>query len=401
MLRSMSTSPAQADQTHVGNSSRLKKWGIIALASVILLVLVGLFGFRIAVEMLKERVVAGLGPGSKITELKVGWSSIELIGLDIQGPNGWPTARMLQAERVTVVPSLRSILTNEIRISSITIDKPYLSVLRVPGRLLILPNLFEASRRQEKPEPRSEELSRRTVVISRIALENGIMEIFDATVSQPPHKIRLEQIEAVVRDIAPAKPESRTRFEVTGTAKGKTRDGQVKVSGWVGAAARDSSSHILMESVDLVSLQPYLGKKGDARVRRGTLDLDLKSEVRNNNLDGIGKMIIRHLEFAPSQNYMDTFMGAPRTAVIGFLKDHEDAIDIDFTLTGDIRKPNFSLNETLATRVAAGMAGQLGLSLKGVAEGVETLGRKGLEGASGAAGAIGSAFRGFFGGGKQ
>jgi hypothetical protein len=47
------------------------------------------------------------------------------------------------------------------------------------------------------------------------------------------------------------------------------------------------------------------------------------------------------------------------------------------------------------------MAGQLGVSFRGVAEGMETLGRKGLEGASGAADAIGSAFRGLFGGGKQ
>jgi hypothetical protein len=259
----------------------------------------------------------------------------------------------------------------------------------------MLPSLVDAGRRKASNETRGDD---RDIAISKILLENGILEIFDTTVSQPPLKVRLEQINAVVRDIAPVNLQDRTRFELTALAKGKTHDGKVKVSGWVAASGRDSSSHILLESVDLVSLHPYIVKKGDTRVSKGTLDLNLKSEVRNNQLEGIGKMIIRDLELAPSQNYLGTFMGLPRSAVIGFLKDHDNAIDVDFTLSGDIRNPNFSLNETLATRVAAGMAGQLGVSIQGVAEGLETLGRKGLEGATGTAKAIGSAFKGLFSG---
>jgi hypothetical protein len=112
-------------------------------------------------------------------------------------------------------------------------------------------------------------------------------------------------------------------------------------------------------------------------------------------------MVITQLEFAPSRSYLDTFMGLPRSAVINFLQDHQDAIDIQFTLTGDVSHPNFSLNETLATRVATAMAGQLGVSIRGVAEGLETLGRKGLEGASGVADAIGSAFRSLLGGSEK
>ncbi|MGH7831354.1 MAG: DUF748 domain-containing protein, partial [Candidatus Binatia bacterium] len=155
--------------------------------------------------------------------------------------------------------------------------------------------------------------------------------------------------------------------------------------------------HMILDGVDLVSLQPYLVRKGEARVSRGTLDLNLKSEVRNKQLDGKGKMIIRQLEFAPSGSYLDTFMGIPRTAVISFLKDHEDAIDVDFALKGDIGKPSFSLNETLATRVAAAVAGQLGVSIKGLAEGVEAVARKGVEGAGGVVEGIGSALRGLLG----
>jgi Domain of Unknown Function (DUF748) len=377
----------------------MKRWVIIISAIILVLLGASVLGFRIAVQMLKDKVVAALGPGSEVAELKVDWSSVELVGLNIQGPKGWPTARALHAERVKIVPNLRSLLTDQIHISSITVEKPYLSALRIPGKLLMVPGLLEA--RKDKDKRSNEEPPPRTVMISKIALENGVMEIFDATVGKPPLKIRLEQIEAVVRDVTDPPSKGKTQFELAAIAKGHRRDGRMKISGWVAAASRDSSSHIVLERVDLVTLQPYLVKRGEARVDKGTLDLNLKSEVRNNKLDGNGRMIIRELEFAPSRNYVDTFMGLPRSTVVSFLKDHDGAIDVDFALRGDISHPDFSLNETLATRVASAMAGQLGVSIKGVAQGVETLGRRGLEGASGVADAIGSAFRGLLGGSEK
>lgn len=149
--------------------------------------------------------------------------------------------------------------------------------------------------------------------------------------------------------------------------------------------------------MDLVALQPYLVKKTDARVSRGTLDLNIASEVRNNNLNGKGKIILKELTFARSSGFFDTFMGMPRNAVISFLKDHNNAIDVDFILTGNTKNPNFSLNENLSTRVATAMAGQLGVGIIGGAEGLGTLGRKGMEGASSAVEGVGFAVKRFFG----
>ena len=121
-----------------------------------------------------------------------------------------------------------------------------------------------------------------------------------------------------------------------------------------------------------MALQPYLVKKNEAKVTNGTLDLNLDSEVRNHNLDGKGKFVLKDLEFAPSRGFFDTFMGLQRSAVIGFLKDNNNIIDVDFTLKGDTSNPNFSLNENLSTRIATGMAGKLGVNIKGAAESLGT-----------------------------
>ena len=192
--------------------------------------------------------------------------------------------------------------------------------------------------------------------------------------------------------------EAPPRFDIAGVVKGVRRDGRLKITGWVGPGARDSSSQIALAEADLVALQPYLVKKNEARVANGTLNLKLNSEVRNNRLDGKGNVVLRSLQFAPSRGLFDTFMGLPRNAVISFLKDHNDAIDVDFTLTGDTRNPNFSLNEDLSTRIATGMAGQLGVGIRDLAEGVGTIGRKGLEGAGRLVEGVGSAVKRLFGG---
>jgi hypothetical protein len=91
-------------------------------------------------------------------------------------------------------------------------------------------------------------------------------------------------------------------------------------------------------------------------------------------------------------------MGLPRNAVINFLKDNNNAIDLDFALKGDTSNPNFSLNENLSTRIATAMAGQLGVSIRDVAEGLGTLGRKGMEGTGSVVEGMGSAVKRLFGG---
>jgi hypothetical protein len=378
----------------------MKRWQVIVLAAVVILGIAVLAGYRMGVRLLQGKIVGALGPGTRVNEIKINWFSMELLGLAIDAPNGWPTVRTLEAERIIIVPDLRSLLSDQIRVSSIVVEKPYLSVLRNPGKLVMVPSLTEREKSRKDVASSKGDARARGVAISTIELKDGSLDLYDATVRRPSLKTTIVQIDAVIRDITtPAA--GRTRFDFTGIVKGVKRDGRAKISGWVGPGARDSSSRIALLEADLVALQPYLVKKNEARVRKGTLDLNLDSEVRNNNLDGKGKVILKDLEFAPARGFFDTFMGLPRNAVIGFLKDHNNTIEVEFTLKGDTSHPNFSLNESLSTRIATAIAGQLGVSIKDVAEGMGTLGRKGMEGAGGVVEGIGSAVKQLFGGGKK
>jgi uncharacterized protein DUF748 len=67
------------------------------------------------------------------------------------------------------------------------------------------------------------------VTISTIELKDGNLNLYDATVSRPPLKTTIVQIDAVIKDVtAPAT--ERTRFDFTGIVKGVRRDGRAKIS---------------------------------------------------------------------------------------------------------------------------------------------------------------------------
>jgi Domain of Unknown Function (DUF748) len=373
----------------------MKRWPIVVLAVLLFFGISMVAGYHVGVRLMRNKIAHALGHGSSIVDLKVNWFSLELLEVSIEAPKGWPAAQTFHAERVRIVPSLRSLLTDRVHIASIVFERPYLSVMRTSKKWLMLPGLTETEDTRKNSDAAHSYVS--TVTISKVVLQDGVLELFDTTVNRPALKTRLERLDGVIHDIEAPSLKAQTRFALAASVKGIRRDGRAKVSGWIGPAQRDSSSQIALDGVDLVSLQPYLVRIGEAQVRKGSLDLRLNSGVRANRLDGKGKIIIRDLEFAPSRGFLETFMGIPRSAVINFLKNNENAIDVDFVLAGDTSNPRFSINEAIANRVAMGMAAELGVSIRGLAEDFGTLGRRSVEGAAGVAEGVGSVLRSLFG----
>src|SRR5512132_2056076 len=100
-------------------SGKGKRWALSALVVLVVLLASGIVGFRVAVGVLKGKVVKALGPDSEIKDIRVGWYSVDVGELRIKGPSGWPVADALRAERVVIVPSLRSVLSRQIGVWSI------------------------------------------------------------------------------------------------------------------------------------------------------------------------------------------------------------------------------------------------------------------------------------------
>ena len=375
---------------------RSRRWAWIVLGVLALLAVGGIVSFRIAAFVLRDRVIAALGPESEISEIWVGWSGVDVAGLRIAGPKGWPAHDALRAEHITIVPSLRGMLAGQLRARSITVSRPYLSALRTrDGQLRVLPSLLAREHGGEPTAGSSSPAVARSVTVDRITLHDGVLDLFDASVATPPHEIHLEQLEATVLDVAVPALTGKTRFDLAAVLHGSQRDGALTILGWAEIASRDSSLKTSLRSVDLLAVEPYLIRAGERGVRKGTLDLELQSEVSGHRLHAPGQLTLSGLELDPATSAFGSFMGLPRDAVVGALKNRRGQIDVAFVLEGNIDDPQFALNEAFTTRLASSIAETLGVSLGGLATGAGSLGVKGVEAVGEAAkGAVRQIFQG-------
>lgn len=355
-------------RTDMKNKNRLWRW-LAGTLLALTLVAGGLFAaFHFAVQALKGKVEAALGAQGEVAEIRVGTAAVEILGLRLRagGKSAWPAADELRAARIVVEPDLRSLFSDQVRVRKISIEGAYLSTLRSrDGRLRVLPALLEsaASGAPAATPP---------IFIAAIELKDSALDFFDATVRQPPLRLRLEQVNATLADVQLPDLAGQTPFALEARLKGPQRDGRVSIRGRAEIASKDSDVSIQLRGVDLVALQPYLIKAAETGVRKGSLDLDVRTTVRKKHLHAPGTLTLTGLELASAGN---TFMGMPRAVVVSLLKDKHERIDVKFTLEGNLDDPRFSLNDSFATRIGASVAETLGVSIEGLAKGVGSAGR--------------------------
>jgi hypothetical protein len=338
-----------------------KRLALILIAVLAALVVALIVGMHFATRELKKQIESALGPESEVADIIVHGSSIEVDGVRIHAPQGWPAADTLRAQRIIITPDLFGLLTHSIRVNSIRIEQAYVSVLRTKsGHVRLLPSMMEASRKKTDNAPAKPDLS---VVINNIELHDGVLDFFDATVRQPAHRVRLEKLEATVGDLHAPELTGHTRIQLDGVVKGVHHDGKLSIDGWVELADKNSEINSTLHGVDLVAFEPYLIKASETGVRRGTLDMTLKSRVRKNMLHAPGMVTLTGLELSSRGS---TFMGMPRQAVVAALKNRDGKITLQFTLEGNLDDPKFSLNESFVKTLGTSVANLLGISFEGL-----------------------------------
>lgn len=369
-----------------------RRWPFVILVALIVLLIAGFAAYRFAIRTIEARIMTAIGPQGEVKELRVSPAGIEITGLRIRASDGgeknagWPAEDEFRADRVLVVPSLFDLLRSRVILDLIRVEGAYVSMLRArDGKMRILPSRLEtgpsasASTKPESttvsaPAPaQSEDSASSTtpVTINGIELTNGSIDFFDATIRKTPVKQRLEQINAHIGKITlpDLAGQSEIRFEAI--HKGVQRDGKVSIEGSVELATRDSGIATVLSDVDMLSLQPYLVKGSDAGIRKGSLDFELNSSIKQGMLYAPGSLVLSDLELASSSA---TVLGIPRKLVTAMMKNKKGKISVNFVLTGDINDPEYSLNENLSTRIAASLAGKLGVNVEGLAKGLGELG---------------------------
>lgn len=371
-----------------------RRIGIVAV--VALIVLVGLW--RVALSKVETRVRSAFGPEAELQDVVIGWPGIVVINkLSLNSPEGWPTKETLRAERVEIIPALRTLFSERMVVNTVKIDNAYLSVFRnKEGQLKLVPSVFD----KKKDQPKKPENERRRITIDRVELKNATIDFHDASVQEELVNLKLVEVDADLDELRIPERDAHTKLDMKGMVKGsndddgKARDGRFAVKGWLEVASRESDLQIKLDDVDLKPLEPYLLRRSETGVKQGRMSLDVHSKVKDRQLDAPGTMVLKDLKLKAGKGLASTFMGVPRSAVLMSLKASDGTITLNFTLAGDLGSTRFSLNETMPVRVTVGMAQSLGVGLVDIVKDVGSFGGEAIE-------ATGDAIGKLFGGGKS
>ncbi|SAL76624.1 hypothetical protein AWB67_04954 [Caballeronia terrestris] len=355
-------------------AAKARRVGTWAVGIVVALLVIAVGGWFFLVHEMKQRIVETLGPLGSVEEIDVGFPQITLSRVRLRGPEGWPTADAMRAERIVLELDLRDALRNRVHLRNVTVDNYYLSIYRSPdGRVRLLPDLKEAAQKADaKANDEAIKRANEEKLIDHVSFERGSMEFFDGSVQQQqPYRVLISDARATVDHVHLPALTERTSLSMTGSIKGPSHTGAVTFGGWMVIATKDSQTRTTLRSVDISTLDPYLLKKSGAKatVTGGTIDLTLDATVRDYRIHAPGTVVLNHLQLSEGGNPLDTFMSIPIKAAIAALKDRKEQIKLDFVLDGDLRDPKFSLNESLSKKLAAGFAKALGVSAEGVAKG--------------------------------
>jgi hypothetical protein len=342
----------------------------LAAAATALLAAVAFAAWQFALRQLKSVVADALGPRAEIERIDVGLARVVVSGLRLRGePGRWPAADELRAERVAIAPDLGSVAgalfgRGAWAVHRIDVEGAYLSVQRTrAGALKLLPGLLD----RPAAEPAAAAAAPVPLRIGRVHV-SGTVELFDASVRQPPHRLQLQALDAQVGPLLlPAldqRVDLRLRAQLSGVRRGA---GTVELSGWVTPATRDADLEAKARQVDLLVLAPYIVKASDVAVTAGTLDLALKARVERQRLSAPGRLVLRGLELGGQGGALGSFAGVPAQLVLAAVA-RDGGLEVPFTLQGRLDDPGFSLNTAFGSKLAIGLAEKLGLSVGGVVE---------------------------------
>jgi hypothetical protein len=88
---------------------------------------------------------------------------------------------------------------------------------------------------------------------------------------------------------------------------------------------------------------------------------------------------LKDLEFQRGSGLGNKFLNLPLSAVVSFLKNHNNEIVVNFVVEGDLNNPKFNIRESFMEKVSIAIAEKLGLSIKRIGESIVIFGAEGIK----------------------
>ena len=304
-------------------------------------------------------------------EVKIQASAMRLL----TGADGNPQAR---AEAVSLTLSSKGHPEGIIHLvaSDVQVTKPFLRIEEDRAGHFISPAV--PSTKKEAPEKKGP--SQIAILFNKVTITGGEALYVDNKISQPPATLRLTDIDASIDQIAMPFDSRWSTYQVSARIPSRAGEGQFRSSGKANLKTLDTEGKATIRNFDVTIMRPYVEKKGDAQVVRGSLDMDMNLNIKDKTINAPVHAVIKNLEFAQAKGLKDQFLGMPRSLLVKSMETGNRELPIDFVVAGKVDNPKFSLSESFYKRFTVTIAQKLGLSVVETGENVVIQGGRALQG---------------------
>ena len=181
--------------------------------------------------------------------------------------------------------------------------------------------------------------SKTKINVGPVNITNGIFSFEDKNLPLP-FKTTVTKLNGKVSEFKNTKS-STTNLEVKGVVD---EYGVAKITGILhpNNIKLLTDINLIFNNIAIKNFTPYSGKFVGREIKGGKLDLDLKYNIEESNLDAKNNIVITQLEFGEKVESPDA-ISLPLDIAISLLKDSKGVIDINLPVSGNVDDPQFAI----------------------------------------------------------
>ena len=357
----------------------MKRWLILIGVTAILFV-GGYFALSFyAVKFIQPRLQQMAGPGLILAEVKIRPTYLSAKGIRYEDP--FSKRKIFLIEEMRIYPALSSLLKGTLNIREWVILRPSFFFYRSQEGTFIGP--WVPSEEKEKHQESSDDRDRErdpeksfSVKIDRFQIREGSIDFEDRKIGEPPVQILVNELDLELKNVHYPFVSSRSPIELKGKMRGKKKDGNIYVGGWVDLKKMDGDVSFKVQEIDIKIFEPYYRKRVSAEIEEGRTNMEAKITIKERMIDAPGRLELYDFHIKEG----GTILWIPAKTLISLLKKKGNRIQIQFHVKGNMDDPQFNLRETFLTRVAVSLAEALGIPIRVVGETMIGGAGKGIEG---------------------
>lgn len=312
----------------------------------------------IAPVVVKKRISAGLGPEFSVREIKFNLFNISVYDFGGRVPISGDAVVIFKIPFMDIVPSWSNILRRDIVFSTVYIKKPDVKISKSEPHDVT---------RRDKEEKADVKYNMR---FNTIQVENALIGI-DLIKSEPP--VIFEKGKIVVKGL---KYPSVDKFDFR--IQGMIREGgSVDIDGKWSDSEKILDFSLRLDAIPFDRMRAYLRDVERKGIRWKMMDVDAKGELKGDNIVLMGKATLYDLKYS-SNGLSGNVQGIPAGMLVAFLKDKKGRLSFNFSLSGNIKNPHFSIQESIGEMFFRAIAEKMDIK-KSIGESQEVIEEKGKE----------------------